>query len=108
MPAGVHHQKPGRAPDAAAALRYDPARENAPRLIARGRGDTARRIIETAREHGIPLYEDPGLLRALESLELDSRIPEHLYEAVAGVLAFIYSMDSRATQNGNGDARCVK
>jgi len=105
---GMSDPKPGREPDAAAALRYNPKRENAPRLIARGRGETARRIVELAREHGIPLYEDPALLRALESLEPDSRIPERLYEAVAGVLAFIYSMDSRATQNGHGDARCVK
>ena len=90
---GLYGEKSGREPDAAAALRYDPTRENAPRLIARGRGETARRIVELAREYGIPLYEDPVLLRALESLELDQQIPVNLYEAVAGVLAFIYAVD---------------
>ena len=99
---GLYRGKPRRGPDAAAALRYDPTRENAPRLIARGRGDTARRIVEIAREHGIPLYEDPDLLRALESLELDQQIPVNLYEAVAGVLAFIYAVDCGDRPGGGG------
>ncbi|MDX9746207.1 MAG: EscU/YscU/HrcU family type III secretion system export apparatus switch protein [Syntrophales bacterium] len=79
----------------AAALRYDPDRDAAPRLTAKGRGHVADRIIETAREHGIPIRNDPGLVEILSRLDLDDQIPVEVYRAVAEILAFVYSLNSR-------------
>lgn len=79
----------------AAALRYDPPRDAAPRLVAKGRGEVARRIIETARQHNIPLYRDPDLLELLLPLPLEREIPPDLYLAVAEILAFLYRINQR-------------
>lgn len=71
----------------AVALRYDAP--DAPKVVAVGRGELGQRIIDTAREHGVPLEANPALAEALATIELDTAIPEALYEAVAAVIAFI-------------------
>jgi flagellar biosynthesis protein len=71
----------------AVALKY--ASPRAPRVVAKGRGAVGQAIIDKAKEHGVPLREDPALAAALSTLELDDEIPEELYKAVAQVLAFI-------------------
>jgi flagellar biosynthesis protein len=74
----------------AVALRYDKRTPGAaPRVIAKGRGEIGQNIIDTAREHGVPLKQNPALAEALSQVELDDQIPEPLYRAVAEVLAFI-------------------
>ena len=74
----------------AVALRYDKrALGGAPRVVAKGRGEIGQNIIDTAREHGVPLKQNPALAEALSQVELDDQIPEALYRAVAEVLAFI-------------------
>jgi flagellar biosynthesis protein len=77
----------------ASALRYEGT--GAPRVTASGAGYIADRIIEVARENGIPIREDPALARALEALELGEEIPEDLYKAVAEAIAWAYSLDAR-------------
>lgn len=74
-------------PPLAVALRYDAP--DAPRVVAVGRGELGQRIIDTAREHGVPLETNPALAEALSGIELDTAIPEAMYEAVALVIAFI-------------------
>ncbi|ENZ83672.1 MULTISPECIES: EscU/YscU/HrcU family type III secretion system export apparatus switch protein [Caulobacter] len=71
---------------AVALLHEDPG---APRVVASGQGWVGEKIIETAREHGIPIEEDPVLAQALSTLDLDEEIPEALYRAVAEVLGFL-------------------
>ncbi len=71
----------------AIALEYDGAA--APRVTAKGLGETAARIIETAREHGVPVEENAILAAALSAVELDDHIPEELYRSVAQVIAFV-------------------
>jgi flagellar biosynthesis protein len=79
----------------AAALKYDQARNMAPRVVARGKGLIAEQIIRVARENNVPLHEDPNLVNVLEAMELESEIPDELYRAVAEVLVFIYRLNGR-------------
>jgi flagellar biosynthesis protein len=71
----------------AVALKYDPG--SAPRVVASGRGPLGEKIITVAREHGVPVEQNPALAEALSTLELDEEIPEQLYRAVAQILGFI-------------------
>ena len=79
----------------AVALRYDRAKDSSPRVLAKGRGLIARKIIELAREHNVPIKEDSDLVRILERLELRQEIPQETYIAVAEILSFIYRMNTR-------------
>lgn len=79
----------------AIALRYDPSRDTAPRVTAKGRGALAERIIELARKEGVPISEDPDLVASLIQLDFDEEIPPELYKAVAEILAFAYRMNRR-------------
>ena len=77
----------------AAALRYQPDPpflDAAPRLVAKGQGLLAERILELAREHGVSITRDPDLLAALDPLDLDQLIPPELFQAVALLLAALY------------------
>lgn len=79
----------------AVALKYDQKKDNAPRVIAKGRADIAEKIIAVAREHNVPLYEDKNLIQILEALDLETEIPPEMYRAVAEVLAFIYRLNGK-------------
>ena len=80
----------------AAALGYDRGTDQAPRILARGGGDVAARILARAEEHGIPVEQDPDLLQCLGSLEVGCEIPVEAYAAVAQILAFLYQKNSGA------------
>ncbi|MDI3281009.1 MAG: EscU/YscU/HrcU family type III secretion system export apparatus switch protein [Bacillota bacterium] len=97
-PPSLKPRATGAEPQQAAALRYDPEADLAPRLVAKGRGYVARRILELAQKYGIPVYRDPVLASALAQLEINSLIPPELYRIVAEVLVFVYSLD-RSRQN---------
>ena len=71
----------------AVALAYDAPK--APRVVAMGRGDFGARIIAKAREHGVPLEENPALAEALSQVPVEDEIPEALYLAVAEVIGFL-------------------
>jgi flagellar biosynthesis protein len=86
----------GERPKRATALRYDAERDRAPKVVATGAGVLADRILEVAREAGVPVREDAALLEALAGLELESEIPEELYQAVAETLVWAYRLDRRA------------
>ncbi|MBE5865572.1 MAG: flagellar biosynthesis protein FlhB [Lachnospiraceae bacterium] len=76
----------------AIALEYDPSDE-APRVIASGRGVLAERIIERAQESDVPIHRDDKLADTLSRLEIGEMIPPELYEVVAEILIFVDSMD---------------
>ena len=78
----------------AVALEYDGSA--APRVTAKGQGEVAEKIIQTAREAGVPVEENALLAQALASVELDDHIPEDLYKAVAQVIGFVLRLRSRA------------
>ena len=79
---------------AAAALKWDPLSPEPPEVIAVGRGITAETIVRVAKERGIPLYEDAGLVEALARLNVTDSIPRELYSVVAEVLAYVYRVDA--------------
>jgi flagellar biosynthetic protein FlhB len=76
------------------ALKYDvEGGDAAPRVVAKGVDHVAMRIREVAKEHNVPLYEDPPLARALYAqAEIDEEIPLQLYEVVAKVIAFVFDL----------------
>ena len=76
----------------AIALEYNPE-EDAPRVIASGRGVLAERIIEKARESDVPVHRDDRLADTLSRLDIGDMIPPELYEVVAEILIFVDSMD---------------
>ena len=74
----------------AVALHYNG--NGAPRVVAKGGGLIAERILETAREHKVPLQEDAALAATLSRIELGREIPRELFVAVAHVLAFAWAV----------------
>ena len=76
----------------AIALAYDPE-EDAPKVIASGRGQLAEKIIEKAKEHDVPVHRDDKLADTLSRLEIGDMIPPELYEVVAEILVFVDAMD---------------
>lgn len=81
-------EKPGKA----AALKYRNGEDCAPKLVAKGSGKVAEKIMEIARTQGIPIREDEALVEVLSSLDLYQDIPPELYKAVAEILVFIYKL----------------
>ncbi|RDI47475.1 EscU/YscU/HrcU family type III secretion system export apparatus switch protein [Falsibacillus pallidus] len=77
----------------AVALSYRSDMQDAPAVIAKGKGITAENIVEKAKESGVPIQEDPSLVGLLGQLDINQSIPEELYQAVAEVFAFIYRLD---------------
>ena len=79
----------------AIALRYDPVRDGAPVVVARGRGETAQAIKTLARDGAVPMLEYPQLARAIYFTSRAGQIiAEDLFIAVATVLAFVFRLDS--------------
>lgn len=79
----------------AIALSYqDGAR--APKVVAKGYGELAERIIERAQEAGVFVHDSPALVSLLMQVDLDQQIPPDLYRAVAEVLAFVYFLEHQA------------
>lgn len=76
----------------AIALEYNPA-EDAPKVVATGRGLLAEKIIEKAKESNVPVHRDDKLADTLSRLDIGEAIPPELYEVVAEILVFVDSMD---------------
>lgn len=77
----------------AVALSYLPEQNDAPKVTAKGKGKIAENILEKAKEHGVPIQQDPSLVQLLGQIELNDTIPDQLYQAVSEVLAFVYQLD---------------
>jgi flagellar biosynthesis protein len=82
----------------AAALKYNAQADSAPRVKAKGVGNVAEKIIQIARDHNVPIREDPDLVALLVQLDLEQEIPPELYKIVAEILAFVYSLEGSNRQ----------
>ncbi len=80
----------------AVALQYDG--KNAPAVTASGSGELARTLIDIAREHGIPLFENEPLLNLLADMDVGEEIPETLYLCIAQVIAFAYKIQGKVPE----------
>ncbi len=80
----------------AVALGYEAGVDSAPVVLARGKGRTAERILEAAREARVPVRHDRDLVEMLAAIEIGDAIPAELYLAVAEILAFIYRVNNEA------------
>ena len=77
----------------AAVISYDPNENDVPVLAAFGEGHVARKIVEIAKESGVPVLPDPSLSSMLSKISVGDEISPELYEAVAKVLAFVGEID---------------
>ena len=84
-----------RRKNAAVALKYRSDLDKAPKVIAKGEGKVAQRIITLAKEHQIHIHQDPDLIEVLSQLDLHEEIPPHLYAVIAELLAFVYSLNAK-------------
>lgn len=76
----------------AVALQYNRGDE-APKVIATGKGILAEKILDKAKESDVPVYEDEKLVGTLSKLEIGDMIPPELYGVVAEILVFVDKMD---------------
>ncbi|ARR00812.1 MULTISPECIES: FlhB-like flagellar biosynthesis protein [Campylobacter] len=74
----------------AVALGYNKDRDNAPKVLASGKGEVAQKIIEAAKIYKIPIKEDSDLVEILSKVDINQEIPPNLYKAVAEVFSFLY------------------
>lgn len=86
----------------AVALTYDGQR--APTVSAEASGELAEEIIALAREHGVPLFENPHLLALLQEVGLGEEVPETLYLSVAQIIAFVYEIQGKVPPGWDGAA----
>lgn len=77
----------------AVALRYDKG-DGAPRVIAKGYGSLAETLIRTAKEHDLYIHESPELVSLLMQVNLDQHIPPQLYQVIAELLAWLYTLEA--------------
>ncbi|MCZ4346390.1 EscU/YscU/HrcU family type III secretion system export apparatus switch protein [Devosia neptuniae] len=82
---------PKQAPERslAVALQYEKGTREAPRVVAKGHGVVAERIVALAQENGVIIETNPVLAQALSGIEIDDTIPHELYEAVAVVIGYV-------------------
>ncbi|NPA11221.1 MAG: flagellar biosynthesis protein FlhB [Epsilonproteobacteria bacterium] len=79
----------------AVALKYKAYEDNAPKIVAKGKGDIAKKIIQKAKEFNVPLFQNELLVESLIKVK-DEEVPPELYKAVAEVFAWLYNLEKRA------------
>lgn len=92
-----------RSASAAVAMKYTPELP-APFVIAKGRGKTADLILDLAREHRIPVVEHRIAREGYDLFLPGTYVPEDLYEVVATIFAFVYSIEKRSVRKDESDS----
>ena len=86
-----------KSPASAVAISYDALSDDAPRVVAKGKGLIAEEIIARANEHGIFIHQSKELVSLLMKVDLDNSIPPALYAVVAELLAWLYHIETEIT-----------
>ena len=76
----------------AVALVYETGSKAAPRIVAKGMDELAARIRAVAQDNKVPVISNPPLARALYTLPLDSEVPREHFQAVAGIIAYVWRL----------------
>ena len=92
----MSRKRPVSSRQQAVALAYQQG-SSSPRVVAKGQGLMAERIIEKAQEAGVFVHESPELVAMLMQVDLDQHIPPQLYRAIAELLAFVYHLERGET-----------
>ena len=79
----------------AVALLYDSKTMDAPEITAKGQEQLAQKMIELAKRHSVPVVRNVPLAHSLFRLDVDTQIPEELYDAVAEILTWVYDLTQR-------------
>ena len=99
----MSRSKRGRdAANTAVALQYGTG-DAAPVVVASGMGYMAEKIIETAADAGVPIYEDNSLATALAQLKLGQEIPEDLYKAIVEIYVYFLNFDPAGNEKQAAD-----
>ncbi len=85
----------------AIALRYEPE-DGAPRVVAKGYGTVAENIIRCAQDSGLYVHESPELVGLLMQVDLDKHIPPELYQAIAELLTWVYTLENQTSVDPSG------
>lgn len=83
----------GTSPRQALGLHHDRAGEGPPRVVAKGHGELAERILAVAREYGVPVREDPDLVELLTLCDVGDDVPVEVFGVVARLLACLYRLN---------------
>ena len=84
-----------KTPLEAVALKY-PEDADLPFITAKGKGELAKKIIETAQENNIHIEENEALVNLLSAEEINTAIPEEAYSALAVIFAFILEREEKS------------
>lgn len=85
----------------AVALKYEPQIDSAPKVVAKGEGEVAKKIIQKAKEFSIPIFQNEALAESLLKVDLDNQIPYKLYEAVVEVFIWLQKSQKKAQLSSN-------
>jgi flagellar biosynthesis protein len=83
-------------PNKAVALKYEEDGKQAPKVVAKGKGEIAKKILQKANEFDIPIFKNEALANSLLNLDVDEQIPPNLYKAVAEVFVWLMSAEQKA------------
>lgn len=87
----------------ACALKYKAEEMDSPTLIAKGTELIAKKIIQIAKDHNVPVIENPPVARALfKMVDLNHQIPPELYKAIAEILLFVYNLKNNPNRSTIG------
>lgn len=81
--------------DKAAALKYDKGSGAAPKVVASGKGELAKKIIQKAKEFNVPIFANEALVNSLVDLEVDAQIPSELYQSVVEVFVWLMKNENK-------------
>ncbi|MEO1927785.1 MAG: EscU/YscU/HrcU family type III secretion system export apparatus switch protein [Nautiliaceae bacterium] len=80
----------------AVALKYKAYEDNAPKVIAKGKGELAKKIIEKAEIYDVPLFQNEMLAEMLLNVEVGEEIPPKMYKAVVDVFVWLHGLEEKA------------
>lgn len=89
---------------AAIALKHDAGQETAPRLVAKGYGAVAEKILKLAFDNDVSVRHDPDLVEVLAAVEVDCQIPIEAFAAVAEILSYVYEANGRLRADQPGES----